>query len=271
MPELPEVETVRRSLAAHVRGLRIVDVDVYFPGMIEGMEPEAFQRAMTGQTFADIERYGKYLAFRFESGAYWIAHLRMTGQLIATYERQALSPYLRLAIVTHTGLTLQFIDIRKFARVGFAPNRSSLLNMFQLGIEPLKEEFTVSALKSTLTGRARIKSALLDQRRIAGLGNIYADEALFAAGIHPERRLDTLSDGEIARLHQAIETCLRAALEHGGTTIRNFVQGEGKAGEYAERLAVYGRQGQPCKRCGTKLQKIAVGGRGTTFCPQCQR
>lgn len=271
MPELPEVETVRRSLAAHVLGLKIVDVEIQHPGMVMGLDPEAFRRRMIGQTFADIERYGKYLAFRFESGAYWMAHLRMTGQLIVTHERKPMSPHLRMAIVTHTGLVIQFIDIRKFARAAFAPNRSSLLSLFRLGIEPLKKEFTVSALKSTLTGRARIKSALLDQRRIAGLGNIYADEALFAAGIHPERRLHTLSEAEIARLHQAIETCLRAALEHGGTTIRNFVQGEGKEGDYAARLAVYGRQGEPCKRCGTKLQKIAVGGRGTTFCPQCQR
>lgn len=271
MPELPEVETVRRSLAAHIIGLEIIDVKLYFPGIVMGLDPEAFRHKMIGQVFAEVERYGKYLAFRFESGAYWMAHLRMTGQLVVAHDRNQTSPHLRLAIVTHTGLVIQFIDIRKFARVTFSPDRSSLLRLFQLGIEPLKEEFTVSALKSTLVGRARIKSALLDQRRIAGLGNIYADEALFAAGIHPERRLNTLGDTEIARLHHAIETCLRAALEHGGTTIRNYVQGDGQEGEYAARLAVYGRKGEPCKRCGTELQKIAVGGRGTTFCPQCQR
>lgn len=270
MPELPEVETVRRSLAAHIVGLEIADVHLNFPGIVSQPDPDTFRQKMTGQVFAAVERYGKYLAFRFESGAYWMAHLRMTGQLVMA-EANTPSPHLRMAVLLTSGLVIQFIDIRKFARTAFVPDAAHLHQLFNLGIEPLKEEFTVSALKSTLAGRARVKSALLDQRRIAGLGNIYADEALFGAGIHPERRLNTLRDADIEKLHQAIESCLRAALEHGGTTIRNYVQGDGKQGEYAARLAVYGREGEPCRRCGTRLRKIAVGGRGSTFCPECQR
>jgi len=270
MPELPEVETVRRSLLPHIKERVVHNVDILFPGAIQG-EANQFVQHITGQTFADIERYGKYLAFRFQSGAYLKMHLRMTGRAVYVPASQQLEKHARVRFVLDNGHELRFIDIRKFGRLAFAPKRQHLLSMFTLGPEPLTKAFTVEALQHALRGSATVKSVLLDQRRMAGLGNIYVDEALFRARIHPTRRVNTLTKKEIQRLHQAIEQALAEALEHGGTTIRNYVQGDGRPGEFADHLRVYGRFDEPCVTCGTTIQRIRVAGRGTSFCPQCQQ
>lgn len=270
MPELPEVESVRRSLVPRIAGRRIEEVDVFTPGVVSTPSPEGFRAALVGRRIDALERYGKYLAFRLDPAGYWLTHLRMTGRLHWSPHRIE-SPHLRLAVAFDDGGVLHFIDIRRFGRVAYLPDFPALERRIPTGVEPLKEEFTVSALKRALTGKAPVKSALLDQRRIAGLGNIYADEALFRARIHPARRLDTLSDEEIAALHRAIEAVLAEALSYGGTTVRDYRQGDGRRGEFAARLQVYGRAGEPCLRCGGILEKVRLGGRGTTFCPRCQR
>lgn len=269
MPELPEVESVRRSLQPHLIGRTIRDVQALYPGAVSN-DPATFKASLLGQRFGPIERFGKYLAYSFESGAFLMMHLRMTGRAIFTHGQEPVDSHCRIRFFLDAGDELRFSDMRKFGRVAFASNREALERLFTLGPEPLTKAFTVDSLGRALSGRAKVKPALLDQRRVAGLGNIYVDESLFRAGIHPERTVDTLSAEEIENLHAAIEGSIRDALAHGGTTIRNYVQGDGRPGEYKDHLRVYGRFGEDCVQCATTLQRIRVGGRGTTFCPKCQ-
>lgn len=271
MPELPEVESVRRTLEPALVGRTIVDVEVVFAGSVSGLSPEAFRSRLLGERFAGMERYGKYLVFRFESGLYMSMHLRMTGRAVLSQKGEPIGPHDRVRFFLDDERELRFSDLRKFGRVGLAEREADLPNREALGPEPLTEQFTVDALRNALRGRTSVKAAILDQKRIAGLGNIYADESLFVAGIHPERKVDTLSAAEVERLHQAIEHCIADALAYGGTTFRDYVQGDGRPGGYAERLKVYGRHGQPCVKCGHSLERTRVAGRGTTFCPKCQR
>lgn len=269
MPELPEVESVRRSLEPRLLDRTVHAIIAPFPGAVVG-DLQLFEDNMRGQRFGPIERYGKYLAFSFVSGAFLMMHLRMTGQAILTGSEDPVDPHCRIRLILDDNDELRFIDMRKFGRVTFAKDRATLETMFTLGPEPLTEAFTVDALAKALSGRAKVKSALLDQRRIAGLGNIYVDESLFRAGIHPERTVDTLTPTDIEKLHSAIEGSIADALAHGGTTIRNYVQGDGRPGEFKDHLRVYGRFDEACLQCGTTLQRIRVGGRGTTYCPNCQ-
>lgn len=270
MPELPEVESVRRSLEPQLVGRIIEDVVVLFAGSVSG-DVQSFRESLTGQRLSGIERFGKYLVFGFASGAGLVMHLRMTGQAVVKSATEPLDRHCRLRFVLDDERELRFHDVRKFGRVAFVPDRRDLSGCFALGPEPLTADFSVDALAAALKGKAAVKSVLLDQRKIAGLGNIYADESLFRAGIHPQRPASSLSAEEIERLHAAIEATLREAIEHGGTTFRNYVQGDGRAGGYRDHLRVYGRYGETCIRCGTALRRIRVVGRGTTYCPACQR
>lgn len=271
MPELPEVESVRRSLTPQLVGRTITDVEVLFPGAIEGMQARSFSRSLVGECFTPLERYGKYLVFPFHSGRFLVMHLRMTGQAVVVNGEQPLDPHCRLRFLLDDGSELRFNDIRKFGRVWIAEDRGQLAERIRLGPEPLTDAFTPDALRQALRGRGSVKGALLDQKRIAGLGNIYVDEALFRAGIRPDRPAGSVTDEEVEQLHGAIEEVLAEAVRHGGTTIRNYVQGDGAPGSFAEQLEVYGRHGAPCVRCGERLERMRVAGRGTTFCPRCQR
>lgn len=271
MPELPEVETVRRSLTPRLLGRAIADIEVLFPGAIKAMEPDRFCRELLGERFAALERYGKYLVYCFHSGRFMVMHLRMTGQAVLVDATEPVDRHVRVRFLLDDGNELRFSDMRKFGRVQLVEDRAELERLIHLGPEPLTEAFTPEALRYAMRGRGSVKAALLDQRRIAGLGNIYADEALFRAGIRPDRPAGSLTEDEIRRLHEAVEEVLAEAVRHGGTTIRNYVQGDGAPGSYADRLQVYGRHGNPCVRCGAALAKMRVAGRGTTYCPECQR
>jgi len=272
MPELPEVETVRRTLYDKVIGRRIVRVEIITPRQVYYPEPERFREELEGACFTDIERRGKYLLFRLGSRTL-VAHLRMSGHLYVTAPDRPRDKHLHVVFHLDDGRELRYDDQRKFG--GFhllGPDGEGMPpGLASLGPEPLGETFTASYLHQKLQRhRSPVKAALLDQSLVAGLGNIYADEALFCAGIHPARPANTLTEPEVCRLHGCIRNILREAVALRGTTFSLYFDGDGQAGQMYDRLQVFDRTGQPCPRCGTPIQKVAVAQRGTHFCPRCQ-
>lgn len=273
MPELPEVETVRRSLQNRIVGEVIADVDIRFPGCIEGGDPESFRHKVIGRTIVGVERRAKYLVLRLDDGAAIVVHLRMTGRL--TVASSAWPPedgQLRADFALRSGLRLHFHDQRKFGRISWHAGEADLNARIVVGPDPTGEDFRVADLARIALGRKRpIKSLLLDQRLIGGIGNIYADESLFRAEIAPNRPAGSLSDREIAVLYTAIREVLAEGVEHKGTSFRDYVDGDGRKGSYQERLNVYGREGKPCLKCETPIKRLKLAGRSASFCPRCQR
>ncbi|MFS8523230.1 MAG: bifunctional DNA-formamidopyrimidine glycosylase/DNA-(apurinic or apyrimidinic site) lyase [Limnochordales bacterium] len=291
MPELPEVETVRRQLAAVLPGRRIAGVRVRLARVLQNASPEELARRTAGRVFGPPGRRGKYLLlplFRAggasgsgpgaragaeEAGARLIVHLRMTGRLTVEPAGEPETPYTRVAFSLDDGQELRFADVRTFGTIHLVEDgqEGGPAGLAALGPEPLADEFTPEVLAAALAGRrAPVKAVLLDQRRVAGLGNIYADEALFAAGIHPQRPAGGLARAEVERLHEAIRTVLARALAEGGTTFRDYVNGRGQPGGFQAYLQVYGRAGRPCPRCGAAIARLRVAGRGTHVCLTCQ-
>lgn len=297
MPELPEVETIRRNLLEKVKGLKVQRIELLSPKFIEFPGPEEFAARLGGKTLSDITRRGKYLVLRFCDGAgaapggeagveeCVVVHLKMAGRLIACRGGEPIVKHTHVIFHLSDGWELRYIDLRHFGRLAIlataAPSARGTLDedpgtlekgLGALGIEPLSPEFTPEWLGQFLSRRGgRIKAVLLDQHAIAGLGNIYVDEALFEAGIHPERKASGLTPGEVTALHKAIRVILKQAIDFRGTTILTYVDGEGRRGEFAAKLKVYRKHGQPCPRCGTVIERAVVAGRGTHFCPRCQR
>lgn len=291
MPELPEVETVRRSLLDHLPGRRIERVEIRDPYVLRGQPAPFLKEALEGQTFAALERHGKLLYFPFPERSL-IVHLGMTGQLTVRLPDRADTEFLRHAKTglertlqhapdkhTHISLyldgelELHYRDIRKFGRVYAIPEtrREEVVARFGLGVDPLSADYGPSYVAAGLMARRTpIKAALLDQTFLAGLGNIYVDEALFLAGIRPGRGAYRVRGQALARLVQAIPDVLRKGLEAGGTTLRDFVSGTGQTGYNQEGLQAYGRYGQHCLVCGGVLRKGLYAGRTTTWCPTCQ-
>lgn len=268
MPELPEVESVRLALAERLPGRRVRDVSVLGPHCLAGIEPDAFAAAVQGRVFAGVGRRGKYLRLDFVGGAFCIVHLRMTGRLVAEPAEGPPPRHTHLLLQLDGGDRLRFSDVRKFGRWWW---NQVPPGMAHLGPEPLDRSFTAAALGRALAGRnAPIKAVLLDQRTVAGLGNIYADEALFVAGLHPARRAGDLTEAEVRRLHHAVRTVLNEALHFGGTTFLDFRNGLDEPGAYFARLRVFRRSGLPCRRCGTPIERLRVGGRSSHYCPRCQ-
>jgi formamidopyrimidine-DNA glycosylase len=271
MPELPEVETVARGLRAALVGRTIVGAQVLWARSIASLSPEDFVRRLSSQTVTDVGRRGKWLVIPLDGGDTLLIHLRMSGRLLLESEACLDSNHLRVLILLDDGHRLSFVDQRKFGRLHLTDDPSHVLG--DLGPEPLADEFTAQRFEQMLqVRRGRIKPLLLNQRFLAGLGNIYTDEALWRARIHPLRGANTLSTAEAQALHEAIQSVLRAAIASGGTTLQDagYQQADGRAGEFAPRLAVYGRSGQACLRCGQAIERIRVGQRGTHFCPRCQ-
>ena len=271
MPELPEVETVARGLDSALAGRAITAVDVVWPGSIVEPDPETFSARSRGQRVRGVRRRGKWVVFDLDGGDTLLVHLRMTGRLLIEPGRCADPDYLRIRFVFDDGRSLCFSDMRKFGRVWLLDDPAVVLGM--LGPEPLADDFTVERLGGILAGRRRqIKPLLLDQNVIAGLGNIYVDESLWRAAIHPLRRSDTLSADEVQRLHQSIRAVLEEAIEREGTTLddRGYVGADGRPGGFAKQLGVYGRAGETCQRCGCTIERIVVGQRGTHICLECQ-
>lgn len=274
MPELPEVETVARGLYERIIGEVIAEVEVFWPHSVATHTVEAFTRGLRGQAIVDVGRRGKYVVLRLASHGCLLIHLRMTGRLVVEEPDAPEDPeaerHTRVVWRMTSGRRVRFWDIRKFGRVHWVAAPEETLSA--LGAEPLDAAFTVDALRAMLAGRRRqLKPLLLDQHFVAGLGNIYVDEALWEARIHPARRAHTLSDEEIERLHAGIVGVLREAVRGRGTTFRDYRGADNQPGDYQRALAVYGREGEPCRRCGHPIERIVIGGRGTRLCPVCQR
>jgi len=274
MPELPEVETVRSQLEPVLRGRRVERVEIRDPRLVRPFDPADVERRLEGERIASVERRGKYLIVGFESGSVLLIHLRMTGSLRhAPAGTLAPDPYRRAVVRLDDSSDVAYRDVRRFG-TWLLLDRDEIPTYLgaRVGVEPLAPSFTAKRLGARLAGRrAPVKAALLDQRVVAGLGNIYADEALWRARVHPLRRAGEIDDDEVRRLHRAV----RAALAHGiarqGATLRDYATPDGAAGSMQEEFKVYGRTGEPCPRCGTPIEKTRAAGRGTWYCPSCQR
>ena len=271
MPELPEVETVVRGLRQCLTGQTIAGVTVHWARSIGRPDPEAFIARVTGRTVQTVNRRGKWIVICLDEGQALLVHLRMTGQLL--FEGSGCRPdkYARVIFHLESGCRLRFSDMRKFGRLILTNDPGDVLD--DLGPEPLGASFTVERFQQMLSQRrGRIKSLLLDQRFLVGLGNIYVNEALWQARIHPLRSGDSLSTAEVGALYDAIRSILRAAIGEGGTTLANgnYRQADGAAGEFASELLAYDREGEPCACCGAEIERITVGQRGTYVCPDCQ-
>ena len=273
MPELPEVETIRADLEARVAGRRFTGAEALWPGCIARPAAGEFSAALAGRRIEATDRRGKYLILRLDAGAALVVHLRMTGRFRWSSGGAARDRHLRAVLFLDDEHELHFEDQRKFGRLYLAPDEVVLAEVLaNVGPEPLEARFTGPALRALLQRRRGVlKPLLLDQRFLAGLGNIYVDEALFRARLHPLRRSDTLTPREITRLHEGIVGALRQGIENRGTTLSNYRDAWGTAGLNQERLLVFRQEGRPCPRCGAPIEKTRVAGRGTHYCPRCQR
>ncbi len=268
MPELPEVETVVRTLRPHLTGQTITGVEIYWPRTIATPKPEVFRAQLPGRQIAGVQRRGKFVIIGLEQGDL-LVHLRMTGQLLIAAAGAPALKHLRVAIELD-GRQLLFNDTRKFGRMYLVPDAAQWLA--GLGPEPLGDELTAEMLQARLCGRrTAIKSLLLDQRVLAGVGNIYADEVLHAACIAPHRPGHTLSSTEVQALHAALRSVLAQAIENRGTTFSDYRDGKGDPGQHQQALRVYGQAGAPCPRCGCRIERDRLGGRSAYHCPRCQR
>ncbi len=269
MPELPEVEVIAQGLQRLIGQSIIQQVEVLWPRSVACPEVPAFTHGLAGRHVMDVRRRGKFILFALDDGRCLLAHLRMTGGFCVFPRTTPPHAYVRVIFHLADGRDLWYVDVRKFGRLYLVDSPDEILH--ELGVEPLSAEFTAERLADILRRRKRaVKPLLLDQRLIAGVGNIYADEALFRAGIHPLRRAADLTMEEVRGLHAAIREVLQEAIDHRGTTLRNYRDADGETGENQFRLNVYRRQGEPCRRCGTPIERIVVGQRGTHFCPHCQ-
>jgi formamidopyrimidine-DNA glycosylase len=273
VPELPEVETVRRQIAPVLEGATILSAEIHDVRLTRPVEPHLVADALVGEQIATVERRGKYLLWRMASGRTLVVHLRMTGSLRhAPAGGLPEDAYRRARVVLDTGAEVGYRDVRRFGTWELLDEghlRPYLAS--RLGPEPLAPSFTAARLARLLEGRrAPIKAFLLDQRRIAGVGNIYADEALWRARIHPRRTAGDLGLDEVARLHRGIRAALRRGVELQGSTLRDYATPDGGSGGMQREFHVYGRLGEPCDRCGTPIERIVVAGRGTWLCPRCQ-
>jgi formamidopyrimidine-DNA glycosylase len=272
MPEMPEVETTRRDLESRITGRTIADVWVAegSPQPQAPLTPEQFRDAVRGRTIERLDRRGKYLIAVLSGGLCLILHRRMTGNLVLRGRDVPHDRFLRGIITLDDGVELHWDDQRRFGTWVLTEDPAAAL--CAIGPEPLDPAWTAGDLATALRGRtAPIKATLLDQRRVAGLGNIYVDEALHGAGVHPARAAGSLTAEEIVRLHACIRAVLEKAIRLQGSSRQHHVGGLGQKGTMQEEWRVYDRGGQPCYACGTAIEKTRVAGRGTHACPSCQR
>ncbi|MGH3023008.1 MAG: bifunctional DNA-formamidopyrimidine glycosylase/DNA-(apurinic or apyrimidinic site) lyase [Gaiellaceae bacterium] len=275
MPELPEVETIRSRLAPGLTGRRIVRAEIRDPRLTRPEPPEAVADSLVGELIVDVRRRGKYLVVVFESGRHLLIHLRMTGSVLHPAEPgTADDPHVRAIVSLDNRSDVAYRDVRRFGTWELL-EPGELDEYFaarRLGPEPLARGFTSARLGRALAGRrAPVKGALLDQRAAAGIGNIYADEALWYASIHPLRPGGSLGEAEVAALRDGVRKALRLGIRRQGATLRDYRGADGERGRMQEEFRVYGRGGEPCPRCGTPIAKTRVAGRGTWYCPSCQR
>ncbi len=270
MPELPEVETVRRTLAKHIVGRPISEVVLLGKHLVAAGGD--LNEALLGNAVSSIRRRGKYLIFDLARGGVLILHLRMTGQLVYFERPFDADAHMHLILRFGPEEGLYFRDVRKFGRLWLLSEEGACAGLGRLGPEPFEPDFSVEYLVAALAkSRCAIKAKLLDQSLVAGIGNIYADEILFASFLHPKRISSSLNQGEIRVLHREIVATLEKAIDGGGTTFRDYVTGEGSAGGYQQALSVFRREGRACPRCGERILRLRCAGRSSFFCPRCQR
>jgi formamidopyrimidine-DNA glycosylase len=273
VPELPEVESVRRRLAPLLEGRRLERVEISDGRLTRPFDPDQVARELEGERIVAVDRRGKYLIVRFESGRALLIHLRMTGSLRhAPAESLPDDPHRRAVVRLDDGSDVAYRDVRRFGTwlLLEAGDVTRYVDE-RVGREPLETSFRARDLGARLAHRrAPVKAAILDQRTLAGIGNIYADEGLWRARVHPLREARSLSEGEVQALHRSIRRTLEHGIARQGSTLRDYALPDGGSGEMQHEFKVYGRTGEPCDRCGTPIEKIRVGGRGTWYCPTCQ-
>ena len=271
MPELPEVETVVRFIRPHLVGKTIQEVlpQNNYNKVLATHAPGRFNKSVAGQSIIDVTRRGKYIVLNLDSG-FLLIHLRMTGRLLLKLSEDDKQKHLTAIINFTDKSSLYFKDYRKFGRLYYYDSMDYINN--KLGVEPLSKDFTGDWLYKNLhKNKRQLKPLLLDQGFIAGLGNIYVDEALWFAKLHPQQISSSVSRKKSDLLHHAIQRLLQTAIDNQGTTIINFYFGEGEKGNFREQLQVFGRQDKNCPRCESKIIKIRVAQRGTHICPRCQK
>lgn len=269
MPELPEVETVVRSLREDVIGRKILDIKNSWPNHLASVDLVEMRKRVIGSEITGINRRGKYIVFDLDSPDTMIIHLKMTGQLLLQPATSAEGDHVHTTFLLSGDDELRFRDVRKFGRVYLTQKPVEILG--QLGPEPLSESFTPRLLNEMLLGRRRVlKPLLLDQHFISGIGNIYADESLFHAKLAPNRLSNTISEDESRQLYSSIRKTLQFAVDRGGATISDYRQPDGSEGEMQNSFKVYGKAGDPCRRCDGIIERIILGGRSTFFCASCQ-
>ncbi len=269
MPELPEVETTVRALRPLLVGQTIAGVWNDWPRHIAVPSLAELRFRVHGRQIEAINRRAKYLVFDLTDSETLIIHLKMSGRLSVTAQDVPADKHVHTIFCLENGQALRFWDMRKFGRVYLVQNTDAIFA--KLGPEPLEREFTVAVLRGRLHGRHRaLKPLLLDQTFIAGVGNIYADEALFYAGIHPTRPANALQAGEITALHAAIQKVLQLGIDREGASIDLYIKPDGSKGDMQNAVAVYQRTGLPCLTCGTPIERLVLSGRSTHFCPHCQ-
>ncbi|TCI48787.1 DNA-formamidopyrimidine glycosylase [Exiguobacterium sp. SH3S2] len=274
MPELPEVETVCRRLRPFVSGKTIQDVDVRDAKIIRGHEADVWVQQLIGETMVDVERRGKFILFKLTNG-YLVSHLRMEGKFFPHSEVVDPVKHTHVVFTFTDGTSLHYNDVRKFGTMELRTNDELFVTppLSLLALEPFDPEVTAETLHARLKRMnvRAIKTALLDQSIFVGLGNIYVDETLFRARIHPTRPAASLSLTEVETVRQEAVAVLLEAIERGGSTIRSYTNPDGEAGTFQETLYVYGQTGEPCNNCGRPIEKMKLGGRGTHYCPHCQQ
>ncbi len=269
MPELPEVETIKNELAPHVIGHRITGITLFWNRIVRQPSAEEFCSRLTGQEISGAARRGKYLILSLTNSEVLIIHLKMSGSLLLKPASAEPGKFIRAIIYLDKEMGLYFRDPRKFGAMWLVEDRNTIVG--KLGPEPLEDDFTPQLLAQRLNNRtAPIKALLLDQSFIAGIGNMYADEALFAARIHPKRSGGSLLKDEIERLHHTIQQVLRAAIVNKGASIMNYLRPGGELGTAHFSFQVAHRGGKPCPICGTPIQRLPIRNRGSYFCPKCQ-
>ena len=267
MPELPEVETIKNELLPHVLGRTIQSVDIYWDKMVKQPSVKEFCSRVIGQKITGLSRRGKYLFFHLSGGAVLVMHMKMTGSLLVNPSDDR---FTRAVLHLDKGIDIHFWDPRKFGKMWLDKDCSAVIK--QLGPEPLDKDFTPAVLADILSRRsAPVKPVLLDQSIIAGIGNMYADEALFEAKVHPLKAANKLTLAEVKRLHAAIQTVLRKALDKKGASVRNYIRPDGTPGTAHDEFNVAHGVGKTCPRCSAVIKRIVVRGRGTYICSRCQR
>jgi formamidopyrimidine-DNA glycosylase len=272
VPELPEVEVVRRGLAREVTGRKVTSAAVTGARTVRRHPAEALADRLRGATLGTAGRIGKFLLVPLDDGRETLViHLRMSGQLLLTAPEWPLAKHTHAVVRLSDGRELRFVDPRTFGELFIAP--SPVAALAHIGPDPLSDRWSAAALGRALAGRTgRLKLLLMDQRFVAGIGNIYSDEALFEAGLRFDRPAGSLSDDEVGRLHSALRTTLRDAVAHRGSSLRDaqYVDLFGAPGDYQKHHRVYGREGEPCPRCGGPIRRVSLGGRSTFLCETCQ-